>query len=367
MKQCIFHYPGPVDNRPGVGSALRPNRMLNAFKELGYDVFEITGYSKERKERIKIIKNKIKNGEKFDFVYSEIVNSPTAYSDEDHVPRHPFMDCNFFSYCKKENIPVGLFYRDIYWRFPIYKETVSFAKRLTLIPAFKYEISRYRKSINRLFLPTMIMQKYGLEGMDGFPLPPGGDIYPELLEQKANRTPVCDGKLKLFYVGSLSSMYDNTKLFEAVKNTENVYLTVCTHKKQWEALKDTYAPYMCDRIEIVHKSGKDLIPHYLEADISPYCLNKCDYLDLAMPIKVFETISYGTPLLVADIHSIGELVKNENIGWNTKNTAEDIANTLKFLRDNPNEIAEKTANTISIVPNHTWLARAKQAAEELTK
>ncbi|MBR4282977.1 MAG: glycosyltransferase, partial [Clostridia bacterium] len=244
---------------------------------------------------------------------------------------------------------------------------VSIAKRLTLIPAFKYEISRYRKSVSRLFLPTMIMQKYGLDGMEGFPLPPGGDIYPELLEKKANRIPVEDGKLKLFYVGSLSSMYDNTKLFEAVKNTENVYLTVCTHKNQWESLKETYAPYMCDRIEIVHKSGKDLIPHYLEADISPYCLNKCDYLDLAMPIKVFETISYGTPLLVADIHSIGELVKNENIGWNTKNTAEGIADTLKFLRDNPNEIAEKTANTISIVSNHTWLARAKQAAEQLTK
>ena len=55
MKKCLFHYPGEIANTPSAGSDLRPKMMLDAFKENGYEVTEITGYGAERKEKMKKI------------------------------------------------------------------------------------------------------------------------------------------------------------------------------------------------------------------------------------------------------------------------------------------------------------------------
>ncbi len=366
MKRCIYHYPAPLQNKAGVGSALRPFQMMNALKELGYEVAVVAGYSKERKQKIQEIKQNIRKGVEYDFLYSENVNDPTMFSDADHLPRHPFMDRSFFQFCKGHNIPVGMFYRDVYWKFPIFKESTSFFVRLALTRAYRFEEKRYPKCLNLLYLPTERMHQYVMPQFPAKPLPPGGAVYSEILEYKTRRVPVENGVLRVFYVGSLSSLYDNKYLFEAVKNTPNVELTVCTHKAQWEKVKEQYEPFLCHRIQVVHESGEQLIERYKTADLSAYCLKKCDYLDFAMPIKVFEAISYGTPLLVANIHSIGELVERENFGWNTGNDPESIGKTLAFLRDTPGEVAQKTANVVKAVPNHTWLARAKQVAEDLT-
>ncbi len=367
MKACIFHFPAPLQEKAGVGSALRPFQMMKAFGELGYQVDVVAGYSKERSRKIKEIKEKIKKGKVYDFVYAENVNDPFMFSDADHLPRRPFMDRAFFKFCKGHNIPVGMFYRDVYWKFPVFKESTNLLQRIFLTLGYSLEEKRFAKCLNLLFLPTERMHKYVLPHFPAKPLPPGGVLCEEILREKQNRVPVKDGILRVFYVGSLSSLYDNKYLFEAVKNTPNVELTVCTHKGQWESVREEYAPLLCDRIHIVHQSGDQLIARYLEADLSAYCLKKCEYLDFAMPIKVFEAIRFGTPLLVADIHSIGQLVEGEGLGWNTENNPESIGKTLAFLRENPGEVAEKTANVVKAVPNHTWLARARRAAEELGK
>ena len=366
MKRCIYHYLAPLQEKAGVGSALRPYQMMNAFQELGYQVEVVAGYSKERKQKIKEIKRNIKNGVQYDFMYAENVNDPVMFSDKDHLPRHPFMDRSFFKYCRKHNVPVGMFYRDVYWKFPIFKEITNFFQWLLLVSAYKFEEKRFAKCLDLLYLPTQRMHRYVMPQTPAKPLPPGGVESPELLEFKKNREAVKEGVLQVFYVGSLSSLYDNKNLFKAIKNTPNVELTVCTHKAQWEAVQKEYEPFLCERIQIVHESGAQLIERYKNADLSAYCLKKCEYLDFAMPIKVFEAIRYGTPLLVADIHSIGELVEKESLGWNTGNDAESIGETLAFLRDNPQEVAQKTQNVVNAMPNHTWLARAKQVAEELT-
>ena len=104
MKRCIFHHPAPIADSPNVGSKLRPNRMLQALRTIGYEVDEVTGYSEERKEKIEKIKKNIKDGIIYDFVYAENSNDPIALADADHIPRHPFMDIAFFRFCRKNQI-----------------------------------------------------------------------------------------------------------------------------------------------------------------------------------------------------------------------------------------------------------------------
>lgn len=365
MRRCIYHYPNPVDEKSGVGSALRPHQMLKALREIGYQVDAVTGYSTERKEKIRQVSENIKNGVEYDFVYSENVNDPTLMSDRDHFPRHPFMDFQFFKLCRSHGIPVGLFYRDVYWKFPVFQSTVSWVKRMILIPMFAYDLKQYRRRLDLMYLPTMRMQQYAIPGFPSRELPPGGVLRPESYERKRSRTP-SEGSLRIFYVGSLSSLYDNRLLFQAVQETPDVYLTVCTHQKQWESVRPDYEKFLCDRIEVVHKSGDALREYYENADVAAYCLNHDEYLDMAMPIKVFEAISYGTPLLATSIYSIAQMIRRENIGWVAGTSVEGIREMLEYLKANPEEIREKTENTILAAQRNTWQCRARQVAGELT-
>lgn len=365
MKHCIYHYPKPVEEKPDVGSALRPYQMLQAFRDIGYHVDVVTGYSTERKNKICQVRENIKNGVKYDFLYSESVNDPTLMADKDHFPRHPLVDFQFFKFCRSHGIPVGLFYRDVHWRFPIFQNTVPLVKRMILIPMFTYDLKAYRKRLDLMYLPTMRMQQYVMEDFPSKELPPGGVLRPESYEKKRSRINP-SGSIRIFYVGSLSALYDNRKLFQAVKETPNVYLTVCTHQKQWESVRPDYEEFLCDRIEVVHKSSDALKEYYENADVAACCLDHDEYLDMAMPIKVFEAISYGTPLLATSIYSIAQMIRREGIGWVAETSVEGIKKMLKYLKDHPEEIRQKTENTILAAQCNTWQCRAMQVAEDLT-
>ena len=71
MPNCIFHIPFKIDEDWPSASQIRPIRMLNAFKSIGYNVDIVMGYGKERKNNIQKIKDKIRSGVKYDFMRSE--------------------------------------------------------------------------------------------------------------------------------------------------------------------------------------------------------------------------------------------------------------------------------------------------------
>ncbi len=78
MKKIIFHLPMEIDkNRPS-GSQIRPLKILQAFKNIGYKVDIVMGDVKTRKRQIKKIKRNISNGVKYDFLYSESSTMPTV-------------------------------------------------------------------------------------------------------------------------------------------------------------------------------------------------------------------------------------------------------------------------------------------------
>lgn len=364
MKRCIFHYPHPIVDKPGIGSALRPNRMRAAFESIGYQVDEISGYSRERKQAIRRIKDNIRSGVKYDFVYSESVNVPTLMTDWDHIPRHPLLDFSFFRFCRKNGVPVGLFYRDMHWMFPVYRNQVAKWKQMITLPLFRYDLRMYRKSVDILYIASNRVAEIVPHDRTK-PLPPGGQAYPDLLERRAGKERV-DDCLRVFYVGNVMGVYDVTTFCKAVCETERVQLTICTPETSWKEMQAHYAPYMCDRIRVVHKSSWELRPYYEEADIFCCCLEANEYTRLAMPIKTFESISYGVPVMITEGIAAEELIAAEDCGWVVPNDSNAYAALLTRLRDNPEEIQRKMRNTVAIAPNHTWESRAEQVAKELT-
>ena len=99
--RIIFHHPLPLRLNSSSASGIRPVRMLEAFRQLGYEVDVVAGYSSERKKIIKKIKQKIENGVKYDFIYSESSTMPTVLTDKHHLPLNPFLDFGFLFFVKK--------------------------------------------------------------------------------------------------------------------------------------------------------------------------------------------------------------------------------------------------------------------------
>lgn len=367
-KRCIFHIPFCIEKDRHSGSHIRPLKMLQAFKEIGYEVDIVMGYGKDRKGQIKKIKEQIQKGTCYDFLYSESSTMPTLLTEKHHLPTFPFLDFNFFSYCKQNNIPVGLFYRDIYWRFSQYKNEVPYFKRKFSEVFYEYDLKKYLNTLNILYLPSIKMypfleQKYDFEIKS---LPPGTEstgkckLHPDT--EDYNKTT----SINIFYVGGLNKdIYNLEDILKAVNKVEDVYFVLCTRQQEWEANKKEYEKYMNARIKVVHESGEGLLPYYKNADILNLYIKPTQYRDFAMPVKLFEYLRHVKPILSVKNTAAGDFVEKNDIGWDINYGEKEIEDFLNHIKNNKNEISQKKTNIKKILGDHTWMARAEQAKNDL--
>lgn len=359
MKKIIYHHPLPLADNPKSGSQVRPIKMLNAFKELGYEVDLVSGYSTERKEKINIIKNKIRNGTIYDFMYCENSTMPTQLTDQHHLPLHPFLDFDFFSYVKKNNIPIGLFYRDIFWRFELYEKGVSNFKAFIAKFFYIYELNRYNKLLDILYLPSTEMKKYIPEFQGRVnALPPGHS-------KNINENYVSNNDIiRLTYVGGFSDYYDLTLLIKSISHFKHIELTICTREIEWENAKHKYQN-LSPNIKIVHLNGDELLNLYKKTDIAVLFVRPQEYWNFAVPIKLFEYIGEGKPILVSKGTFSANFVEKNNIGWVVDYSEEDVNSFLNCI--NFNEIDRILKNVSECASTNSWKARALQVVDDLKR
>lgn len=365
-KHCIFHVPNYLAEDAASGSQIRPRKMLHAFEECGYEVDYVMGYGKERKRQIKSIKEKIKQGRKYDFLYSESSTMPTLLTEKNHFPLYPNLDFGFIRFCKANKIKIGLFYRDIYWKFPIYKKDVSFIKRLITIPMYKYDLYKYKKLLNKLYLPSEKMKSYADIQVDTKELPPGCEKNEQIFLEKKKCQEKEKGNISLFYVGGVGELYDLTKLLKVVSKLEYVNLTICCRKQEWEKREEYYKPYLNKRVQIIHKSGKELEKFYLESDICMLFFESEGYRSFAMPIKLFEYLGSMTPIIATTNTSAGEFVQKNGIGWSIPHEEHTLKKLLEEVYNDRKILQEKNANMVRAFENNTWKARARTVINDLT-
>ena len=81
----------------------------------------------------------------------------------------------------RHGVPTSLFYRDIYWAFPDYRERVGAALATAMGCVYRYDLAWYSRYIDRLYLPSMRMGAHvpGFPEERMAPLPPGCEIVDE--------------------------------------------------------------------------------------------------------------------------------------------------------------------------------------------
>ena len=372
MKKCIFYLPYKLDENGAGARMIRPRKMIQAFKDIGYDVFVIAGWSSERKTRIAQARRNILNGVKYDFIYSENSTMPTLLTDPGHLPTHPFLDFAFFRFARKHGIKIGLFYCDVYWKFDFYGKGLSKWKRELALANYKYDIRQYKKLLNAFYVPDFKMCDYLNEPeltKIARELPPGAD---NIAVTNGDRISATDRDyvkkpLTVFYVGGLGGHYQISELLKAVKMSENTQLILCCRDKEWEKEKPNLKPYMCDRVTVIHKNSDELEPYYAKADICSVLFQNTEYIDMAKPFKTYESIAHEIPVLSTRGTAIGDFVESSAIGWNIEFDANAIADVLSRIQANPEMLDEIRTNCRKAKAENLWTERAKTVADDLER
>lgn len=354
----IFHCPFTLSENAKSASGIRPIKMLEAFEKIGFNVDVISGNSSERKKIIKKVLKDIQKGKKYEFLYSESSTMPTALTDFHHLPLHPFVDFKFFSEIKKNNIPLSLFYRDIYWMFDDYGKNLPWYKKQLALFFYKFDLRMYNDFLDKLYLPSMKMGEYidvvRKDIMDA--LPPAHSTSEYI--NKPNYT----GKINLLYIGGIGADYKMHKLFNALKKLPNVSLTLCTRESDWLLVKDEYGS-LPDNIDIVHKSGSELDVLYDRSHLAVLFVEPKDYREFAVPFKLYEYIGRNKPIICTSSTLVGEFVAENNIGWVLKYDDKELVDLLSHI--GKADIDIKSEQVLHVKENETWESRAKKVCADL--
>lgn len=358
-KHIIFHIPIEILATRHSASQIRPLQMINAFRENGYVVDIVAGQISERKKKIAIIKHKIKSGVKYDFLYAESSTMPTLLTESHHLPLHPFVDFDFFSFCKSKNIKIGLFYRDIYWCFEEYGNDLK--KKIAKL-FYKYDLNKYNKLLDILFIPSLEMLEYipFKIKVPTYSLPPGVPILEE-----DNYTMINSKTIEILYVGGIGGHYNLKKIISVISNLENIHLTICCRKEDWIIEKKDYEHLLNDNISIVHKFGNELHKYYKNADLFCLFVEPQVYWNFCVPYKLFESIGYNCPILASEGTWVAKFCKKNKLGITCKYDVENLKELLSTVNRKEILTMKNKINDFALL--NTWQKRCEEISKLLKR
>ena len=362
MANIVFYTTFSFTAGHASGSSVRPAKFLNFLKESDHEVTPITGDSKDRKIAFSNLKKKVQDGYTIDLVYCECGTLPFLLTDRDHIPRHPLLDISIFRYFNRLGVPFAVYYRDVYWKFPEMK-TLHFLKHRLIHFAHLLEIKTINRYASILYLQSLPMARYlpEITGPQVKTLMPGTE-YKKITAPKKH-----SGKLKIFYVGGMGTLYKMHSFVEAVSSlSDAVELTICCRPKEWEKVKHEYTPWIGSNVTIVSGSGDDLLPYFHESDIFHFCLEPHEYRKFVMPVKLFEYLSFRKPIIASKDTLVGDFVEKENIGWSVEYNKEAIASILRKIANNPNMRNDLQENIDRVSMQHSWEKRLQQVIDDCT-
>lgn len=293
------------------GSSVRPKKMYDAFVEKGYNISLLTGLQNRKTERWKNVWRYFKEIRKreYGFCYVE-PPSGVVFNICDHL---------LLLYISKiKKIPTGVYYRDAFWKlYKYYNRNGLKAKILILMHKFDWIIFKLVSKV--VYFPSESFAEY-FECDRKVILMPGAEKIDGLLPGEENT---------FIYVGGIEGGYGADLLLSSFKKAYEINKSirlnlVCRNEN------DIIAKYKNEEWLNLHigKSGKDELKEiYDKSKYAVITLLKGDYMDLAVPIKIFEYISYEKPILSTDCKEISKIITKYNIGKISKND-EDLSNDI---------------------------------------
>jgi glycosyltransferase involved in cell wall biosynthesis len=168
------------------------------------------------------------------------------------------------------------------------------------------------------------------------------------------------GRPYVVFVGSLAAWHDIDTIIAALKlpewraNTAVVIVGPRDHRGQNEAVAE-----IANNLIWIGQRPYELIPHIIRGALAALVLinNPRGRSDTGvLPIKLFEAISCGIPVIVTDLPGQRELVPEEQIGIVIPvGDAKALATAVRRLASNPEEVKRLGQNCVaSARERHDW-------------
>ncbi len=364
----VFHTPFPIEQDSASASGIRPRKMLEAFSLAGYRILEITGHAKQRRQKLRLLQKKLATGWRPDFAYSEVATIPASFTEPRHLPLVPFLEPRIFSTLRNAGVPLGVFYRDVYWAFPEYAQRVGRLPAAMMRVLYGHELATIRANATAVFLPSLEMAAAipNLHGPRLCALPPGAEP-PTRSHPTWDSSDLDTPGLNLLYVGGVGGdHYDLRKFFAAVRDIPDVTLTVCTRPAQWNEARRTHGAYVGTNIKVVHETFPELQRLYDRADVAVLALEPGDYRRFAVPMKLYEYLGQGKPVLATSGTLAGDLVAKEKVGWVVAHDSGEMRRQIKSLLNDPQQVTTRGERARDLAGDNTWLDRAHTVASCLS-
>ncbi|WP_197277538.1 glycosyltransferase [Bacillus sp. FJAT-27245] len=376
MKTVLLYYPFQLAKNANSGSKLRPKKMHEAFlewgKEHGIDILLLSGQSKERSALFEQWKSEGRLDNLL-FCYMENQTIPFWLTDSGHIPKQPFVDSAVMSFLRKKNVPVGVFYRDVYWKFDeLYP--LKGAKKALMQFVYRMEERFYEKYCKVVFLPSDAMGSFVDIDLPKISLPPGGtDRISETSE--ADVLEGADGSVpgtpsKAIYVGGINN--EDYGLFLLLDALEKVNadrkvcdLTVVCREDEFANLPaDKKERLERQEVAVRHVSGEDLNDLYLEMDFAFIPRYKSTYNDFSVPVKLVEYLSNGLPVLGTNCSAQEEIIEGGGYGLICEDNPASMAAAISQMSGETGKYRENIKETF--IRNHSWRARVEKVHQSLT-
>lgn len=345
------------------GSSVRPQQMLHAFQKIGCSMKVLDGWHNKRKERRAHVKEVMRwlDTHQVRYCYVEPPSGPFFVRE----------DLMLLKKLHKMGVPIGLFYRDIYWRFKSQFTKINPLKFFLIQCLQRRDLAVFKKTVSLFYFPTRQMASIADFHVPFAILPPGAELSeadsPDFLEIERIRNA---DVLTLFFVGGLSPSYGFDILLDAVKTINQqqlrLRLTVACREQEWLDFQQRYTVETWDWLTVHHVSfGDGLEELYQQVDFSVLPLRKNTYTDFAISVKLFEYVAYRKPILCTNLDAMSQIVEENDLGWVCKDTAEEMTRVLESIIADRRSIIEKKENIKRFLPDNTWEARARKVFSTL--
>lgn len=367
MKSVLLYYPFEIAENANSGSKLRPKEIYKAFLEWGsYENVEILLLSGSSSERDSLFEQWKAEGklENLWFCYMENQTIPFWLTDKGHIPKKLFVDQKVMKFLKSRNIPVGVFYRDVYWKFEeLYP--LKGMKKTIMKTIYRMEEKFYNKYCHVIFLPSDAMGKYVAIQKAMVSLPPGGKKMDIVRAENQSKIP------QGLYVGGINNEdYGLFLLLDALelanKNERVCELTVVCREDEFKQLSEEKRARLNEmNVSVKHVSGEALNELYRRMDFAFIPRFRSTYNDFAVPVKLVEYLSNELPVVATYCQAQKEIIEADGYGIICEDKPESMARAIEGMAHNSMTYRENIQKTF--VQKHSWLARVEKVKEALIK
>ncbi|PSR35925.1 MAG: glycosyl transferase family 1 [Sulfobacillus thermosulfidooxidans] len=269
-------------------------------------------------------------------------------------------DLLFLRHAAQKNLPVAVFVRDYYQKFPdLYP--LHGAKSYIMALLYGLTLRAYGAWADILYVPTQGLGDLLPKGSAQVRLLPPGAVTPvSLRPHEASSAPW------ILYVGA-GGPYDGVELLiEAMghvhRQCPEARLALIMRRAEWPQAR------IPEYITVTEAAGPSLLPWYEKAAVAVIPRPDTAYTRLAWPVKLMDYLSYGIPVVVTDRSEAARFVERYRVGIHAAANARALAAALIAVISSPQYRQELSMHAYDAVHQaHSWDHRAQSVLADLDR